>query len=99
MVALTTGWSGTADDIDHWGWPLDYRLVKADWSHHGRLAKMDLGEWAEVDFDALVAKLREVAEHRAVYQAYAAAMAPRVHELYSWEKFAGRVLDIWEGVG
>lgn len=97
-VALATNFAGTADDIDAWGWPLDYKLVRADWSGHNRLSKMDLGQWAEVDFDALVATLRDVAEHRAEYLAYAAALAPGVAAMYSWEQFAGRVAQIWEGV-
>lgn len=98
-IALATNWAGTADDLDQWGVPLDYKLVKADWSHHGRLAQMDLGQWAEVDFDGLVAQLRHVADHRETYARRAMVQAPGVQQLYSWEKFAGEVLEIWKGLG
>lgn len=98
VISLATNFAGTADDIDAWGIPLDYRLVRADWSGHNRLSKMDLGEWAEVDFDAMVARLRDIAANRAAYQADALRKAPGVREMYSWARFAGRVAEIYQGV-
>jgi glycosyltransferase involved in cell wall biosynthesis len=98
VTSLATNFAGTADDIDAWGIPLDYELVRADWSGHNRLSKMELGEWAEVDFDALVARLRDIADNREQYAADALRKAPGVQAMYSWERFAGRVAAIWEGV-
>jgi len=97
-IALATNFAGTADDIDAWGVPLPCRRVRADWSHHGRLSKMDLGEWAEVDTVDLVAMLRDVANRREEYQARAQAQAPAVGAMYTWGRFAQGVLDVWKEV-
>lgn len=96
-LALTTGWSGTADDLMQWGMGIPYHLVKADWSNHGRLADMDLGLWAEPNHDALVSLLKNIAHQRDWYQARARVYAYNVRRLYSWERFAEQVLKVWEG--
>ena len=97
-LALTTGWSGTADDLLQWGVAIPYRLVQADWSNHGRLAGMDLGLWAEPNHEALVGLMRMVAHNRAWYRERAREYAHNVRRLYSWENFAGQVLDVWKGI-
>ena len=97
-TSLTTAWSGTADDLDRWGLGIDYKLVRADWAGHGLFSKMDLGQWAEVNFADLVDKIEGIADNRLFYQQRAARQAPGVQKLYSWETFAQKVLNIWEGV-
>lgn len=97
-LALTTGWSGTADDLTQWGVAIPYHLVKADWSNHGRLANMELGLWAEPNHEALVGLLKTIAHNRDWYRARARIYARNVRRLYSWETFAGQVLDVWKGV-
>jgi glycosyltransferase involved in cell wall biosynthesis len=98
MTVLTTAWSGTADDLDKWGLGIDYTLVKADWAGHNQFSKMDLGQWAEVNFADLVDKIEGIADNRLFYQQRADRQAPNVQALYSWETFAQKVLNIWEGV-
>lgn len=96
-ISLTTNWSGTADALPEWGLPLAYKLVKADWSSHARLGKQDLGQWAEVDQDYLVALMRSVAANRDHYRGWAKRWAANVARLYTWEGFAQTVLNAWEG--
>lgn len=94
-IALATDWGGTADDLDLWGYPIPYRLIPA-WDDHER--HKGLGLWAEPDVDALARLMRQVAEHREAYRRQAWALAPAVHELYSWAAFADSVLNIWQEV-
>lgn len=94
-VALTTNWSGTTDDLDQWGWPLPYTLVKADWKGAKNLEGQDLGVWAEPDIEGVASILRQVAAHRDYYQAQAYARAEGVRALFSWQRFAETVLNIY----
>jgi glycosyltransferase involved in cell wall biosynthesis len=96
-LSLTTAWSGTADDLDQWGLPIAYKLVRADWAGHSQFTKMDLGQWAKIDTGALSEQLVTIAENRLFYQRQALRLAGNVQKLYSWEKFAKGVLDVWEG--
>jgi glycosyltransferase involved in cell wall biosynthesis len=97
-LALTTAWSGTADELTQWGVGIPYQLVPADWANHGRLAGMDLGVWAKPDHDGLVRLLRHVADNQDWYRARAQVYARNARRLYSWERFAGQVLAVWKGV-
>lgn len=97
-LALTTDWSGTADDIDLWGLPLPYTLVKADWKGHSRFEGTDLGEWALVDPVEVANKLQTVASARAYYHGLGKVYSERARKLYSWRAFAERVLTIWNEV-
>lgn len=96
-IALTTNWSGTADDLDQWGWPLPYSLERADWKGH-RFEGMDMGEWASVDPQSCADALRKIAYNRDYCLEIAKHKAARVHELYSWQTFAEGVLAIWKEV-
>lgn len=97
-LALTTGWSGTADDLMQWGVAIPHRLVQADWSNHGRLEGQDLGLWAEPNHEALVGLLKTIAHNRDWYRTRARVYANNARRLYSWENFAGQVLETWKGV-
>jgi len=94
-ITLATSWSGTADDIGVWGVPLPYTLVPADVEKTGILAGLDLGMWAEPNFDDLVETIRRVSEHRLLYRRVAQRSAKLVQGMYSWEKFAKGVLEVW----
>lgn len=96
-IALTTNWSGTADDLSEWGWSLPYTLERADWEGHRNLTGQDLGEWAAPDTDGVASKLLHVVAHIDAYRVMARYHAERVPELYSWRGFAEQVLSIWEG--
>lgn len=97
-ISLATGWGGTADDIELWGWPLPYKQVAADWTGVARFAGLDLGQWAEPDVDLIADLLRRVSEERVAYQARAQRNAARVSELYTWRTFAQQVKSIWQEV-
>ena len=97
-VSLTTDWSGTADDLASWGWPLPYTLVKADWIGIKKFKGLDLGVWAEPDIEGVAAVLLEIANNRNTYQTAAFSKAQTVRNMYSWPRFAGQVLAVWEGV-
>jgi glycosyltransferase involved in cell wall biosynthesis len=96
--ALTTGWSGTADDIEQWGYALAYRLERAHWRGNRTLQGQDLGHWASVDPVRLGHSLKMVAATWEFTRQTLPAKAQAARELYSWDVFAERVLAIWKEV-
>jgi glycosyltransferase involved in cell wall biosynthesis len=96
--ALTTGWSGTTDELDQWGYALPYRLERAHWTGNKTLAGQDLGEWAAVDPVRLAHSLKMVAATWQFTRQQLPAKAQAARELYKWDVFAQSVLNIWEGV-
>jgi glycosyltransferase involved in cell wall biosynthesis len=94
---LATDWAGTHDDIEEWGFPLDYKLVPADWSGQPGLEGQELGEWAEVCPCELADTLTDVAEYRTVFTEVAFNRAGNAHKLYSWPRFADQVHDVLRG--
>lgn len=97
-LALATDWSGTADALSRWGWPLPYKLVPATWSQNKPFAGQALGEWAELDPAQVAEVLLHVAENWADYRSQLPRKAQACRQLYSWAEFARNVLSIWEGV-
>lgn len=95
-IALATNWSGTADDMYLWGWPLPYSLVTADWRGNRILEGQDLGVWAEPNIERTADVLKDVAENRDRYLYRAWNNAQTLHELYSWRGFAAGVYDVWK---
>lgn len=95
--AIVTNWSGLADDIEVWGVPLDYKLVKADWRGSRNLEGLKLGKWAEPDFEQICELMKSVSEYNQAYRIRAHHGATRIHNLYSWHRFATAVYDIWRG--
>lgn len=96
--AMTTGWSGTADHIEQWGYPLPYALTKADWRGNKSLEGQDVGEWATVDPARVATHLRIVADNWDYYRTLLPEKAAAARRLYNWREFAARVLEVWEGV-
>jgi glycosyltransferase involved in cell wall biosynthesis len=97
-IVLTTGWSGTVDDLPEWGWPLPYTLEPADWKGAKNLEGQSLGEWAAPDLKGVVTALRDVAAHRDEYWWQAQVNAKNIRRLYSWRAFSQSVLEIWKEV-
>lgn len=97
-VALTTRWSGTADDLDQWGWGLPYELGPADWTGHPELEGQQLGDWAWADVGGVADTLKQVAAEIDAYTEQAFRKAQNVHSLYSWQQFAGTVQDVMRGL-
>lgn len=96
MFALTTGWSGTADAIELWGYGLPYSLETAHWRGNKTLAGQDLGVWASVHPDRLAIELQTVAATWQWTKQLLPAKAQAARSLYSWRTFSERVLDIWK---
>lgn len=94
-IVLATDWSGTADGLSRWGWPLPYTLVPATWSEHPRYASQDLGVWAKCDPDAIAIVLRDVAANIEHYRDATSEKARAVREMYSWRTFAEQVYAVW----
>ena len=97
-IALATNWSGTADDIEQWGWPIPYTLKPADWRGIERFQGIDLGDWAEPDVEALAVLMRDVVDNYETYYATALAQASNIHNLYSWRQFTTAVYEVWREV-
>lgn len=96
-ISLSTAFSGTLDDLEHWGNPIPCKLVPANWAGNATLEGQDLGYWAEVDPAILAHQLRRVANNRTYYQARAKRAAAYVAQRYTWAGFAEKVLRIWRG--
>ena len=94
-ISLATNWSGTADDIELWGWPIPYTLKPADWRGIKKFQGIDLGDWAEPDVNELAGLMRDVVENRETYQTVAMNQAKSIHKLYSWRRFTTAVYEIW----
>jgi glycosyltransferase involved in cell wall biosynthesis len=97
-LALATDWSGTAEGLNQWGWPLPYRLVPATWSQNKAFAGQSLGEWAELDPAQVAEVLLHVAENWAGVRLQLPRKAQTCRDLYSWRAFAAGVLAVWENV-
>lgn len=97
-LALATDWSGTAEGLSQWGWPLPYKLVPATWSQNKAFAGQELGEWAELDAAQVAEVLRYVAGDWPNLRAQLSRKAAACRDLYSWREFAKGVLSIWQGV-
>lgn len=93
-VVIATNWSGLADRIIDYAWPLGYELGPA-WKGHKDFEALNLGEWAEPDVDDLAGLMRWIADNRKAVSKWAYQSAPRVHELYSWQRFAEAVYEVW----
>lgn len=97
-VTLATDWSGTADDLPSWGWPIPYTLKPAGWRGIEKFKGVDLGDWAEPDVKALAALMRDVADNYQDYHTIALNQAANIHNLYSWRRFATAVYEVWREV-
>lgn len=97
-ISLVTNWSGPADDLRKYGWSLPYKLEKADWSGNKKLEGQDLGMWAAPNIAGVARKLKDVAKRRDWYTEKAYKRAQRVSDMYSWRRFAEKVLDVWMSV-
>jgi glycosyltransferase involved in cell wall biosynthesis len=95
-IALATNWGGTADALQKWGVSLPYKMGtawrdKREW--YGKL-----GQWAEVDQDELVNKLRRIADYFDYYAADAKKASSWVAEHYQWSQFTDGVETLWQKV-
>lgn len=97
-VSLATNWSGTADDLPLWGWPIPYSLKPADWRGIAKFQGVDLGDWADPDIPALAGIMRDVVDNYETYHHMALLQAPDIHKMYSWRTFTTAVYDVFKEV-
>ncbi len=93
---LATNWSGTADNIQHWGIPLPYRPGES-WIND--LKRAGLGQWAHVDDDVLADLMQHVAAHYGVYANFGIRAAGYVRTHYRWSSFAESIERMWIEAG
>lgn len=90
-AAIVTRW--WADEIEQWGYPVNYKMGKA-WKDHPE--HEGLGKWADVDMDHLVKQIKHVFNQKQrIIRHMGQRSATHVAKLYRWEKFAGRLNEIW----
>jgi glycosyltransferase involved in cell wall biosynthesis len=94
-IALATGWAGTGEDLEKWGWPLPYNLVKADWRGARALEGNDLGNWAKPDVPGVTQVLKHVVKNIDQYQREAERRAPALENYYDWKQYAKIILERW----
>ena len=94
-IALATGWAGTGEDLEKWGWPLPYHLVDADWRGARMLEGKPLGQWAKPDVHGVSQVMKHVVENIDHYRREAKANAPGLEKFYSWEQYARIILGRW----
>lgn len=92
LPVICTDWSGTADELRAWGYPLRATLADA-WTYDEFRGKCGL--WAEPDIEHLAEQMRYVASGSPYIAGMAQHAARRVRKLYDWRRFAGQVLDLW----
>lgn len=95
-IAIATNWGGTADDIQHWGVPLDYTMEDA-FPQHGAFAGA-VGQWAKPDVEHIKTLLRQTAMYYKYYETRAAKAAGFVRDTYDWQTFADKCLQIYNDI-
>jgi glycosyltransferase involved in cell wall biosynthesis len=95
-IALTTSWGGTADALQKWGVGLPSKMVTAWRDNRKWYGKQ--GQWAEVDQNQLVLKLRLIADYFDFFAADAKKASEFVAKEYQWSSFVNKVETIWTEV-
>ena len=91
-VSLALNWGGTADDLVHWGLPIQANIVPA-WPGH----KFDgVGQWGEADIDDLARTMQMVAAHRGYWSRWAMHNTRWVRTVYDWQTYADQVYTVWK---
>jgi glycosyltransferase involved in cell wall biosynthesis len=95
-LALATDWGGTADDLDHWGFPIPHTMEPA----YNRTDKWsgNVGEWALPDVNQLTEMLRDVVRDYPSLIADAPQRAQFVTETYTWANFATEVATAYKNL-
>jgi glycosyltransferase involved in cell wall biosynthesis len=94
-IALTTNWGATAEMLDLWGYPIGYKLEKADWSDIEKFRGMDLGEWATPSERDLQQKMRWIFDNRESLIRGSLFKSLMVKRMYTWESLAEDISNIW----
>jgi glycosyltransferase involved in cell wall biosynthesis len=94
-ISFATGWAGTGEDLDRWGWPLPYHLTKADWRGARLLEGNDLGDWAKPDLPGVAKVYRQIVDKFEFYKREAERRAPSLPGYYSWDGYAKLILERW----
>lgn len=96
-ISLATNWSGTKDDIQQWGVPIEeYSLVTAWQCHPDWYGKQ--GVWAEPNAESLSYQLGHVVDHFEQYTDHAMQGAEFVANTYTWDCYGEKLREFWERV-
>ncbi len=88
VPVICTAWSGCAEGIEHWAYPIGCRLVPSQMKAGGY--------WAEPSLDDLVAQMRWVYEHRDEARAFAREAAVWQREHQTWMHAGAVLADLLE---
>lgn len=106
LPVITTNWGGTADELKRWAYPIRCKEVKA-WPDHPDFGQRNMGKWAKPDVDHLIEQMQFVVsasqkrvwgKQRNFFETQAWRSSERARRLYSWERWAMSVYEIWLGV-
>lgn len=96
LPAIVTNWGGLSVEIDRWALPVGVsHRVPATF---GPWDAGDIGEWAEPDFDHLVARMRWCVAHRREAAEVGMASSEWLQNYQTWTHTARAVLRIMEGL-
>lgn len=94
-IAMTTDWSGTADDLPHWGVAVPPAGLKPAWDWELDKDKFP-GRWAAIDWLALSEQMKFVAAHFESYADFGIRAAGYVQSKYRWSRFGHDLLSLYE---
>lgn len=92
-LSIVTNWGGLADDVDQWGVPVDYQMVRA-WQYDPTYDKLG-GRWSEPLVDKLAEALTWAYENYEIVLEMSYDRAKFVWQTYTWERFAETVWSLW----
>ena len=88
LPSVAVRWSGTADDIDQWGVPLEqFKLVESGMEGCG-------GKWAEPSLDEIVWRMRDMYQNQDEYKARALKSAQWLRSNATYEHAARKLVQI-----
>lgn len=93
-IALATNWSGLTDHIEQWGVPIDeYTFAPAYQLENDPM--WTIGEWVNVDVNALAQQMQRLAVYFDHYAQQAVEAAAFVANQYQWSTWADGLLNLY----
>ena len=98
-VAMATNWSGTADDIDCWGVPMQPIAMEQAFEDHNVEFAGRVGQWAApFGCEGVAAYMQHVVDDYEQYAKRAFRQASWVHEHYRWSDFVDGCWRVYESL-
>lgn len=96
IPALVTNWSGLAEELEHWGLPIDVAGLEP--AEFNGWDPGEVGEWAIPDFDHLVWQMRWVRDNQGIAAAAAREAARWLAQNATWKRTALGLAAVWRQV-